>query len=192
MKRIYDFLFEGKAAMWTALFTCALAVFSFLLWKVSRDASDATMATQRAFISASDSNLVTKIGNEKGEAVVGYGFNLTWVNSGETPTKVGSYQVAIRVQDNPPRKKIPILIPCRRERGSRKYSDQKKPLKSPHKLFLCPIWSRSRKKQSTDFCGVGLNIEISSKTARSIFRSSAFNLSIPNGLCQITPRSLER
>jgi hypothetical protein len=102
MRRVYTVLFEGKAAMWTALFTFALAVFSGLLLRVSRDANDASIETQRAFINVSDNLPMSKVGDEKG--LTGYQFNVAIINSGDTPTKIASYQVACRVQDSAPEK----------------------------------------------------------------------------------------
>src|SRR5271156_547279 len=90
-----------KSGMWTALFTCALCVFSYLLWTVSRDAGDASILAQRAFITVTNVGVIGKTIDHNLKILTGYDFNLGWMNSGETPTKIATYQVATQVQDTP-------------------------------------------------------------------------------------------
>jgi hypothetical protein len=101
MRRLFNFLFHEKAGMWTALFTCVLCVFSGLLWKVSKDAGDASILTQRAFITVNNAMVMSKVMDKTNKFLTGYNFNLAWVNSGDTPTGIATYQVSVRVQDTP-------------------------------------------------------------------------------------------
>ena len=50
LKKFYDTVFRGKAAMWTACFTGVLGVFSYLLWQANDISNQTAIATQRAFI----------------------------------------------------------------------------------------------------------------------------------------------
>jgi hypothetical protein len=86
MSQIYDKLFKGKAAAWTAAFTAVLAVFSYLLLKISDSANQLSIATQAASVS-SIGPAVVKVPNLDGKTLKGYNIVFTWVNSGSTPTR---------------------------------------------------------------------------------------------------------
>ena len=104
---VYKIFFDGKAAAWTAIFTFALVVFSGLLWKVSDDSNKTSTATQRAFLTFTSTYLEPVINNgivptPPHPTVSGYRFHLPMVNSGTTPTKYSTYEMATAVQDANP------------------------------------------------------------------------------------------
>ncbi|MFI5090636.1 MAG: hypothetical protein ACHP7P_11310 [Terriglobales bacterium] len=84
LAELYDKFVAGKAAAWTAIFTCVLCVFSALLWQVSRDANRASVATQRAFLNYGQLPPM-KVPN--GTILKGTSWSFIWANSGTTPTK---------------------------------------------------------------------------------------------------------
>jgi hypothetical protein len=99
--QIYNRLFEGKAAAWTAIFTCVLAVFSYLLWEVSKEANNTSAATQAASVSSFGPSLV-KVTNADGKTLKGYNIFFTWINNGTTPTRSALMQANVSVgQDRP-------------------------------------------------------------------------------------------
>ncbi|MGB8579807.1 MAG: hypothetical protein WCD47_03235 [Candidatus Sulfotelmatobacter sp.] len=103
LTQIYDFLFRDKAAAWTAIFTCVLAIFSYLLWKVSDSANDVSVATQAASVSSIGPGL-QKIANPDGKTLRGYTVVFTWVNSGNTPTRTAELQSNVYVGTESPTK----------------------------------------------------------------------------------------
>lgn len=94
LARFYSRFFEGKAAAWTAGATVAMVIFSSLLWRVSREANQTNIATQRASMS-SLGPAVTKVPSADGKTTKGYNFYFTWANSGTTPTKDAVMQSSI-------------------------------------------------------------------------------------------------
>ena len=106
MKEWFAKFFIGKSAAWTAIFTCALVVFSFLLYRSNQQANETSLAVQRAFLTyvpmqPSWSKVPSA---EKNEIISGYNFNMALVNNGTTPTKSAIYQVNIAVSNSAPSK----------------------------------------------------------------------------------------
>jgi hypothetical protein len=86
LTKAYDLLFKDKAAVWTALFTCILAIFTYLLYQVSKTANDTSTATQAALVSSFGPSL-SKVLSDDGKTLKGYNAVFTWVNNGTTPSK---------------------------------------------------------------------------------------------------------
>lgn len=93
---LYDRLFARKAGAWTAIFTFVLAIFSYLLWQVSRDANNTATATQAASLSSAGPGMV-KIPNADGKTLKGYQIVVGWVNNGTTPTKTAVMQSNVSI-----------------------------------------------------------------------------------------------
>ncbi len=83
-KKFLNRFFFGKSGAWTAIFTFVLMVFSGLLWKVNDKATETSIASQRAFVSASGPVIMKDIRGRKWVAVSVY---YLWSNSGTTPAK---------------------------------------------------------------------------------------------------------
>jgi hypothetical protein len=101
LKSVYEKLFQGKSAVWTAIFTCALCLFSFLLYEVNRQANDTSIATQRAFITyggVGPIEKITKDGSPTGP-LTAYGIHIPMVNSGTTATKYSISELSASVGD---------------------------------------------------------------------------------------------
>jgi hypothetical protein len=98
---IFDKFFRGKAAAWTAIFTCVLAVFSYLLWEANSDANQTTVATQRASITFGAVYL-EKVAASPTDPLTGYRAHIQMTNGGTTPTKYGFYEMSAAVQDSGP------------------------------------------------------------------------------------------
>jgi hypothetical protein len=47
----YRLFFQGRAAIWTAVFTGVLTIFTYKMYEVSRIANDTTRSSERAFVS---------------------------------------------------------------------------------------------------------------------------------------------
>lgn len=97
---LYARLFVGKAAAWTAIFTCFLVIFSGLLWKVASDANDSSVVNQRAFASGTSPQLTKQIANGK---LTGVNVTALIINSGNTPAKSGISESNIYVGVEEPR-----------------------------------------------------------------------------------------
>ncbi len=97
VQKIYNVVFRGRASAWTAIFTCALVVFSGLLWKVASDATDTSLHTQRAFLSYGGMGSVKITGGDDDKILTGARFFVNWVNSGTTPTKTAITESNIAV-----------------------------------------------------------------------------------------------
>ena len=89
--KLYDKAFRDKAAAWTAAFTMVLAVFTYLLWKVSNDANQLSIVTQAASVSSIGPGVV-KLPNPDGKTLRGYNVIFSWVNSGSSPTRTAELQ----------------------------------------------------------------------------------------------------
>jgi hypothetical protein len=100
MKGIYDVLFKEKSAVWTALFTGALVLFSWLLYRSSDQAGQNSIAVDRAFLTTGGIGTIAK--NVQNNLVVGYSFPVNWGNSGTTPTRSGAYEVNVTALDSAP------------------------------------------------------------------------------------------
>jgi hypothetical protein len=87
---IWKHFFEGKSAAWTAIFTLALAVFSYWLYVVAYQTNETTRATQRAFVSFAGMRGGARIVHD--ERVVAVQMTIPWENSGTTPAKSGLSQ----------------------------------------------------------------------------------------------------
>jgi hypothetical protein len=107
MSKLYDAFFKNKAAAWTAIFTCVLAVFSWLLLEANIDANKTSTATQRAFVTYVTMYLEPVINGGviptgPHPSVTNYRLHLPMINSGTTPTKYSTYEMAVAVQDFAP------------------------------------------------------------------------------------------
>lgn len=122
MNGFYDRFFKGKSSVWMAIFTLAIVVFNGLLWRVSRQANEVSIATQRAFISFAQAG-IEKVPNQpvnplkqlaetlaargakkdgpptKPIPLTGYNFHFALTNSGTTPTKGSIFQMTLATQD---------------------------------------------------------------------------------------------
>jgi hypothetical protein len=94
LSKIYNKLFANKAGAWTAVFTCVLAIFSYLLWQVSQDADRTSVATQAASVSSLGPG-IAKIPNPDGKTLKGYNIFFTWINNGTTPTRTATLSANI-------------------------------------------------------------------------------------------------
>src|SRR5579863_10467509 len=79
VQQFYNFVFRGKAAVWTAIFTCVLAVFSYLLWQVSDSANRLAIATEAATLSSAGPGII-KQANPDGKTLKGWTIAFTWIN----------------------------------------------------------------------------------------------------------------
>jgi hypothetical protein len=93
--RFYDTFFRDKAAAWTAVFTCVLAVFSYLLWQANTQANETSIATQRAFITFSGPYLEKLVENN---VLTGYRIHIPMLDGGTTAAKV-EFEESAAVQD---------------------------------------------------------------------------------------------
>lgn len=100
---LYDRLFARKAGAWTAIFTFVLAIFSYLLWQVSKDANNTSAATQAASLSSFGPAML-KVPSADGKTLRGYNIFFTWVNNGTTPTKSTTMQANVSVGPATPTK----------------------------------------------------------------------------------------
>jgi hypothetical protein len=103
LRRIYEIVFKGKSAAWTAIFTCVLCVFSYLLYEVSDAANRLSIATQAASLSAIGPALV-KQANPDGKTLKGWSVIVTWINSGSTATKTATMQSNVYIGVTSPTK----------------------------------------------------------------------------------------
>jgi hypothetical protein len=83
---IWEHFFRGKSAAWVSVFTLALVVFTYLLYRVADRTEEASRASQRAFVSFVGTS-GTKILDPTGKKVVGLQMYARWENSGTTPAK---------------------------------------------------------------------------------------------------------
>jgi hypothetical protein len=84
---IWNRIFDGKAAAWTAFFTLVLTVTTVQLMCLNQKANETSIATQRAFVNFDGSITGFKILNPATKQVAGIEFLIGWQNSGTTPTK---------------------------------------------------------------------------------------------------------
>jgi len=103
INKFYDVVFRGKAAAWTAIFTCVLAVFSYLLLKVSDSANKLSIEIEAASVSSIGPGVI-KIANPDGKTLKGYNIVFTWVNSGNSPTRTAELQSNIYMGTDSPGK----------------------------------------------------------------------------------------
>jgi hypothetical protein len=89
-------VFSKRVAIFTLIFNFLLVIFSGLLWKVSRDANDTNVATQRASISSSGP-AIAKIANTDGKTLKGVTFFYSLVNSGTTPARTAVAESNVRL-----------------------------------------------------------------------------------------------
>jgi hypothetical protein len=104
MSQLYEKVFKNKAAAWTALFTLVLAVFSYLLLQANNDATQNSIATQRAFITYAGSffeKVAADPTNPK-SSVSGYRIHVPMGNGGTTATRYSAYEMAIGAGDSDP------------------------------------------------------------------------------------------
>jgi hypothetical protein len=92
----------GKSAVWTAIFTGLLTLFTFFLYQVSNRTNETAVATQRAFITSTGVGAVSKVTDVDGKKIAGYTFNVAWVNSGSTPAKTVTMQNNLAVWPSVP------------------------------------------------------------------------------------------
>jgi len=97
LKQLYNILFQGRAAGWTAIFTCALVGFSGLLWKVASDANRTSLQTQRAFVNYSGLAILQDTTGADKKVLKGIRITINWINSGTTPTKDAITQANVAV-----------------------------------------------------------------------------------------------
>jgi hypothetical protein len=101
LERIWNLMFQEKAAAWTAIFTAVLAVFSYLLFQANSDANKAAIATQRAFITFAQTYFEPVPSNPK-QKVAGYRLHMVMSNGGTTATEYSTYEMSIAIQDTVP------------------------------------------------------------------------------------------
>jgi hypothetical protein len=92
--KMFNFLFTGKAPVWTALATVMMMIFSGLLLRVTNVANEINMATQRATLSAAGPNF-QKIPNLDGKTIKGFNVFYFWTNAGTAPVPDGKMQFNI-------------------------------------------------------------------------------------------------
>jgi hypothetical protein len=86
LRKIWNFLFAGKSAAWTAIFTGVLTFFTLKMYQVSSITSETARASERAFLSFVGPALGARISDGSGNWS-GQEFSLNWNNSGTTPAK---------------------------------------------------------------------------------------------------------
>jgi hypothetical protein len=86
LKKVWNFLFLGRAAFWTAIFTGVLTVFTYQLSKVADNANDVTKETQRAFLSFSGISPIVTLTGSDGKRIAAE-VAVRWNNSGTTPAE---------------------------------------------------------------------------------------------------------
>jgi len=92
MRRVFDFFFgSGRAALWTAVFTGILTIFTWKLYQVSRTTSDTSRASERAFLSFANFALGSRNSNPAGQWI-SYQVGINWTNSGSTPVTAAVIQ----------------------------------------------------------------------------------------------------
>lgn len=79
---IWQVLFEGKSVVWTALFTGILAIFTYLLYRVTDGADKTTRSIQRAFVYSARVDMNTSVPGDPADYV---GVHIE--NSGATPAR---------------------------------------------------------------------------------------------------------
>lgn len=83
-EKVRDFSFLRNPAVWTAIFTAILTVFTYLLWYVANNANETTKQSQRAFLNFSGiSPIVSLTGADQKR--IGVEVQVLWTNSGTTP-----------------------------------------------------------------------------------------------------------
>jgi hypothetical protein len=92
MNRFYEIAFKNKAAVWTALFTGVLSVYTVKLFQVSNRTDDTTRNANRAFLNLQAVNLSNRLVDslDPGDPQarwVGQEFAVVWNNTGNTPAK---------------------------------------------------------------------------------------------------------
>lgn len=92
MRRIFDFLFGGRSAMWTAIFTGVLTVFTWKMYEVSKATSETSRASERAFLSFSGPALAARNNDLQTGQWASYQLSLNWTNSGSTPATTAVIQ----------------------------------------------------------------------------------------------------
>jgi hypothetical protein len=102
LNKISKFLFGGKSAMWTAIFTAVLTFFTWLLFQVNRQATNASIASQRAFISFLGVGGIEKISQGDPPSIVGYSVHLPMINSGNTATRISDFEISMALIDGAP------------------------------------------------------------------------------------------
>lgn len=87
LTRIWNFLFRGKAAAWTALFTGVLTVFTYKLYQVANAANETSREGQRAFVSFSGITPLANLTDPTRATRLGLEVQVKWSNSGTTPAQ---------------------------------------------------------------------------------------------------------
>ena len=93
-KKIWNFLFANKAAMWTAVFTGVLTLFTVKMWQVADTNSQTTRSSQRALMNLQGFVLGPRL-NSSGHWVSQEVY-LNWVNTGDTAAKTAIFQSAVK------------------------------------------------------------------------------------------------
>jgi hypothetical protein len=98
-QRIWNFLFVGRAAVWTALFTGILTVFTYMMYDVSKTTNDTSRSSERAFITFAGPGLGMRLVggptvNPKAEWA-GQQMFFNFVNSGNTPARSVVIQMGV-------------------------------------------------------------------------------------------------
>jgi hypothetical protein len=85
-QKIWAFLFAGKSAAWTAVFTAILTLFTYKMYQVANTTSELARASERAFLSFSGYALGVRLNGPDGKWA-GQQIFINWTNSGSTPAK---------------------------------------------------------------------------------------------------------
>jgi hypothetical protein len=86
--RLRATFFDNKSAMWTAIFTAILTLFTYMTIRLNERANDAAVATDRAFLNAEPPVTGTGIITApETKQLAGFRFSVGRTNSGTTPTK---------------------------------------------------------------------------------------------------------
>ena len=90
-----------RASGWlTAIFTGVLMIFNGLLWYVTKQSTESTLASQRAFLSIAFSPSIEGVLDSRSATnpgkITGYRVHMGWVNNGATPmlTALAEFNVA--------------------------------------------------------------------------------------------------
>jgi hypothetical protein len=99
-----------NAAMWTAIFTGVLSVFTYFLYRVSEQSDETAKGQARAFVSFTGFTLGPDFSDQQGKWA-GKEVEINWTNNGTTPAKLVVIQVNAKpfLEDIPDSYDFPLL-----------------------------------------------------------------------------------
>lgn len=110
MSWFWNTFFNNRAAVWTAIFTAVLSVFTYLLYRVSEQADETAKGQARAFVSLSAFSIGPQIADSQGNWI-SQEVEVNWTNNGTTPAKGVVIQTNVKpfLEDLPDTYDFPLL-----------------------------------------------------------------------------------